>query len=304
MPQPKLSIIVCTFNREKYIIECLMHLKNQSLESEKYEVLVINNNSTDDTELIVQDFIEKNTDTNFRYLVEKSIGLTFARNRGIVEADGEIVSFIDDDAFVNHEFCSTILNFLDKRKDVSALGGRIVPDYEDKEPKWMSKYLLPLVAALDKGDNAMLFKGSSFPLGANMTFRKTVFEKYGVFDVELGRRGEILEGGEEKEMFIRLKKGNENIYYVPQVSVRHIIPPHRVELSYIKGLALGVGTSERKRIEKSGWKEVINKLGSESIKIAGTLVLAISFLLQAKHPSKAIMLIRFRYWVIYSLISG
>lgn len=298
MQQTKLSVIVCTFNRVKYIVECLLHLAKQTLDNDKYEVLVINNNSSDNTDPVVQDFIKKYPDTNFKYFIEKNQGHTFARNRGIFESNGEIVSFIDDDAFVSNDFCISILSFFEKRKDVSALGGRIIPVYEVKEPKWMSNYLLPLVAALDKGDTEMAFKGSSFPIGANMAFIKTVFEKYGIFDVELGRRGGGLEGGDEKEMFFRLKKGHEKIYYVPQISVRHIIPEFRVERSYIKGLALGVGTSERKRLKKNGLKEVLAKIVSESIKTAGTLVLAIGFLLQAKHPSKAIMLIRFRYWVI------
>jgi hypothetical protein len=147
----------------------------------------------------------------------------------------------------------------------------------------------------------MPFKGSGFPIGANMAFRKTVFDTYGVFDVELGRRGEGLEGGEEKEMFLRLKKGKEKIYYVPGVSVRHIIPPHRVELAYIKGLAIGVGRSERIRIRKSGLKEVLNKFISESIKTAGTIILSLGFLLKFQHPYKAIMLLRFRFWVITGL---
>ncbi len=303
MQQPNLSVIVCTFNREKYIGDCLMHLANQTLDNDKYEVLVINNNSTDNTEPVVKELIAKYQATNFRYFNENNQGHTFARNRGIKESKGEIVSFIDDDAFVSDDFCHSILNFFEKRKDVSALGGRIIPVYEVEEPKWMSRYLLPLVAALDKGDNEKAFKGSSFPIGANMAFQKKVFEKYGKFDVDLGRRGGGLEGGDEKEMFLRLKKGHEKTHYVPQVSVRHIIPGFRVERSYIKGLALGVGSSERKRLKKNGSKEVFSKFVSESLKTVGTLILAIGFLLQAKHPSKAIMLIRFRYWVIYSLLS-
>ena len=303
MQQTKLSVIVCTYNREEYIGECLTHLTNQTLDKEKYEVLVINNNSTDNTEIIIQDFIIKHANTPFRYIIEKKQGLAFARNRGIFESNGEILSFIDDDAFVSKDYCSSIIDFFERRNDVAAIGGRIIPAYESKEPEWMSRYLLPLVAALDKGDKEIAFTGGSFPIGANMAFRKTIFDEYGIFDVELGRRGGGLEGGEEKDVFIRLKKGHEKIYFVPGVSVRHVIPPHRVDISYVKGLAIGVGTSEKKRIQKSGLKEVLNKLVSESIKTIATLVLAISYLLRAKHPSKALMLIRFRYWVIFSLIS-
>lgn len=302
MQLPILSVIVCTYNREKYIGKCLEHLANQSIDNEKFEIVLVNNVSTDNTEKIVLNIIEKYPEVSIQYFVENNQGHTFARNRGILESTGTLLSFIDDDAFVKPDFCHSIINFFNRRSDVVALGGRIIPSYEKSEPPWMSQYLLPLVAALDKGDKEKMFKGWSFPIGANMAFRKTVFDKYGNFDVNLGRRGEGLEGGDEKEVFLRLKKKDEKIYYVPSVVVDHIIPPHRVEKPYIKGLAIGVGSSERKRIGKYEPREVIIKLVSEKIKIAATLLLAIGYLLKGQ-TAKAAMLIRFRYWIIRSLIS-
>ncbi len=301
MQSIRLSVIVCTYNREKYIGECLRHLANQSMDSKDYEVIVVNNMSTDDTEKIVQKSMKENPQTNFRYFMEDRQGHTFARNRGINEAHGKILSFIDDDAFVSHGFCMEIDSFFDQSTDAAAIGGKIIPEYESGKPKWMSKYLLPLVAALDRGGEVNKFTGSKFPIGANMAFRKSIFDKYGLFDPELGRRGKGLEGGDEKEVFLRLKKGREKIYYVPKVAVHHIIPPHRVQIDYVKGLAKGVGASERKRLSKSGWMEIVNKIVSETIKIGGTLVLALVYLLRLQ-LSKATMLVRFRFWVLKGFI--
>lgn len=304
MNHPRLSVIVCTYNRDKYIGECLWHLANQPIDQQLFEVLVINNNSTDLTETVVYDTIKKNNHVNFRYFVEKNQGHTFSRNRGINESYGELISFIDDDAFVSKDYCWATIDFFDQNTEISAIGGRIIPVYEKEVPKWMSKYLLPLVAAIDLGDRPKAFSNTKFPIGANMAFRKSVFDKYGIFDTALGRRGNDLEGGDEKEMFLRLKKGGEKIFYVPKVWVKHIIPPHRVTESYVKGLAIGVGTSERKRLSKGNFKEVINKCAEEAIKVAGTFILAIGYILKGQHFSKSSMLIKFRFWVIKSLIFG
>lgn len=303
MQDVQLSVIVCTYNREKYIAECLRHLADQSMDFGRFEVVVVNNKSTDNTEEIILKSIEDYPQVNFLYFVEEQQGHTFARNRGILESRGEILSFIDDDAFVCHGFCMEIDAFFERQSDAAAIGGRIIPEYEIGQPKWMSRYLLPLVAALDRGDEVNEFTGSKFPIGANMAFRKSVFDTYGLFDEDLGRRGKGLEGGDEKEVFLRLKKGKEKIYYVPKVAVTHIIPEHRVQLDYIKGLATGVGASERKRLSKSGWMEIVNKIGSETIKVIGTPLLSLKYLFSGE-TAKANMLLKFRIWVLMGYLKN
>jgi len=297
MQHPVLSVIVCTYNREKYIGECLKHLANQSLDKSQYEVLVINNISTDNTQTQIDRIIMDHPEITFRSIIEKNQGHTFARNRGIRESHGSILSFIDDDAFVSFSFCKEIIHFFTDHENVSAIGGRIIPKYEEKKPDWMSNYLLPLVAALDLGSQKKPFRAMKFPIGANMAFRASIFNRYGHFDVNLGRRGSGLEGGDEKEMFIRMRKGDEQIWYVPQVMAKHIIPPHRVEKPYIKGLAIGVGASERKRLSNESFNVILNKAFSELIKTSATFALSVFYTLKGR-SSKGIMLIKFRYWVI------
>lgn len=295
------SVIVCTYNREKYIGTCLEHLASQTANPKDYEVLIIDNKSTDNTANIAKKFIEENPSVQAQYLLEENQGHTYARNRGIKEANGKYLSFIDDDAFVEQNFIKGIMEYFSNHIHVQALGGKIIPEYETGRPKWMSKFLLPLVSALDMGSSPKRFKGSKFPIGANMSFRKEVFEKYGLFDVELGRRGSELEGGDEKEVFIRLKRNNEEIHYVPTVVVKHIIPEKRIKIDYIKGLALGVGTSERKRLKKSSFSETAKKIWSESIKFAGTIVLFFAYTLQLRFQA-SFMLLRFRLWVLKGLL--
>lgn len=299
---PEVSVIVCTYNREVYIHETLEHLARQSVPYDAYEIIIVNNNSTDNTESIVQEFLKENPELPASYFLELNQGHTYARNRGIEESKGDILAFIDDDAFVDVDYVKEISGFFKTKEDATAIGGRIVPKYEVEEPKWMSRHLLPLVAALDKGSQVRKFQGSKFPIGANMAFRKEAFEKYGQFDVELGRRGSGLEGGDEKDMMYRLKRHHEAIYYVPGVKVDHIIPEKRLTMEYIRGLAHGVGTSEKKRLRGGGLGEIAHKIYSELIKVAGTIVLAVYHCLMLEF-SKAMMLIRFRWWVTMGFFS-
>lgn len=292
-----LSVIVCTYNREEYIGITLEHLKNQSANDNTYEVIIVDNNSNDGTGDICQSFIDDSKKINIKYYVEKNQGLSYARNTGIAKAGGNIIAFIDDDAFVNHNYVEEVIQFFKGNPDISAIGGRIYPEYEKGEPSWMTKYLWPLVAALDNGDKIKPFKSRKFPLGANMAFRVEVFKKYGNFNVALGRRGTVLEAGEEKDLFFRMRKNGEKIYYVPSVQVKHIIPEKRTKLDYIKKQAIGVGRSEKVRLKNKGFGMKVSRVISELIKIAGTLILSMIFILR-KNISAALILIKFRYWVV------
>lgn len=294
----KVSVILCTYNRDKYLRTTLEALALQSVQAHTYEVIIVNNRSTDTTENIALDFIQEHPQCSAKYFVEKQQGLSYARNRGISESSGDILTFIDDDSFVEPTYIQSVVSFFKTYQSAAAYGGKIIPQYETEEPIWMSKFLWPLVAALDMGSEVTTFKGSKFPIGANMGFRKVVFEKYGDFNTALGRKGkEGLEGGEEKDLFSRLKNNNETIYYTPEVSVRHVIPPKRLEMAYIKGLAVGVGTSEKKRVGKLGIGSKLQKIYSELVKIAGTVVLATYYSVTLQF-AKAKMLLQFRGWVI------
>lgn len=299
---PKLSVIVCTYNREKYIEKTLRYLSEQSIDHQAYEVLIIDNNSTDNTAAFCKDFISKGNHDHFYYFLEMNQGHTYARNRGIKESKGEYIAFLDDDAWVYSNYCGNIISYFNSNPEVMALGGKITPVYEGQPPAWMTKYLWPLVAGLDMGEEVREFKGSKYPIGANMAFRAVVFEDYGYFNTDLGRRGNELEGGDEKDMVYRLKKDERKVYYVPSIHVKHIIPESRTEMSYIKDQAIGVGTSEKKRLLTEGMSVKIKKTVEEIIKIGGTCVLTLYYLFTFK-PGKGIMLIKFRMWVIQGYFS-
>jgi glucosyl-dolichyl phosphate glucuronosyltransferase len=298
-----LSIIICTYNREEFIGKTLEYVGRQHLDPRLFETIIVNNNSQDRTESICQEFINTHPELNVHHVIETKQGHSYARNRGIAESRGELIAYIDDDAFVREDFAAKIIRFFQSHKEVQVIGGKVIPVYQGTPPEWMTSYLLPLVSALDMGNHSRPFTGRKFPIGANVTFRKEVFEKYGHFNVELGRIGTGLMGGDEKEMIFRLKKNGEPIWYVPDVVVEHIIPPKRIEKNYIQSLAKGVGQSETRRLRHAPFAEKLARAVDELIKVGGTLVLFLVYLLRGQLV-KGTMLVKFRYWVLLGFLGS
>ncbi len=301
---PHLSIVVCTYNRAKYILRNLKSFTTQTLPFNEFEIVLVNNNSPDNTDELCVDFISKHPNLNITYVIETNQGHTFARNRGIHESKADLIAFIDDDAFVRPEYCKNIIEFFASYSKVDVIGGKIIPIYESgKEPDWMSPYLLTLMAAQDMGEKIIKFPSGKFPIGANMIYRKKVFKKIGVFNTELGRRGSGLEGGDEKDLIHRLRQFGGSIYYVPNVIVDHIIGEHREKMQYIKAMGIGVGTSERTRIKKEGIAMATKKIIEELFKWGATGILFFYYSIQGQFV-KGWTLAKFRFWVLRGLIIG
>jgi len=299
--KPRLSIIVCTYNRDNFLIKCLEHLSNQSAEKHLFEIIVINNNSDDNTETICHNFRINHPELLFEHILEVKQGLSICRNRGIRASNGELISFIDDDAFADKKFAHNLIQYFHLHPEVAAIGGKVTPSYQGDPPSWMSRYLLPLVAALDKGNYPKPFRGTEFPIGANMAFRRSIIDSMDPFDTDLGRKGLFLGSGEEKDLFFKLKKKKYKIHYVPDVQVSHSIPDSRLKPEYIKRMANGIGQSEALRISKYPLGQVLEKWFMEFFKIGATAILGFLFFITGQW-AKADMLIRFRIWVFSSFI--
>jgi len=292
----KLSVIVSTYNREQYLPSALESLAKQNFNKTEFEIVLVNNKSTDSTEIICTQFAEKYPELNFRYFVEHKQGLSHARNRGIDEAKGEIIVFIDDDAFAFNNYLTEINRFFLENKQIAAGGGRIYPHWERKQPVWMSKYLMPLVSVIDLGDEIQFFKNRSFPIGANMAFRSQVFKKYGNFNVNLGRVGAGMQGGEEKDLFYRLLNAGEQVAYIPNAKVNHLVPEKRLTFDFIRKQAIEIGKSEKIRAKNIGYFELLMSFARELMKWGASLLIYLVYFYTLK-IEKAKMIMRFRFWV-------
>ena len=298
-----ISAIICTYNREKYLGQVLDSLLIQTLSKSQFEIIVVNNNSPGNTEEIVTDFIEKHKDVNTRYFLETNQGLSFARNRGIVESEGEYLTFVDDDAFLDKEYLEKICHYFENEKDVAAIGSKVLLHYESIVPAWENKYMNSLLGYFNIGDERLVFNRKNYPRGSNMSFRSDVFEKVGNFNVKLGRIGKKLTGGEEKDLFQRIYKQNLQVIYVPDAIVYHCVPIERTTSNFIKKQALGTGASEWQRVTDEGKGAVVKRIFQELIKWGGSIVLFWIYLFKIQ-PAKGIMIMRFRYWVSLGMIKG
>lgn len=298
----KLSAIVCTYNREKYILQALNSLNGQSLSKEEFEIIVINNNSTDRTELICKQFEQENPNINYTYKEEENQGLSYARNRGILESKSPLIAFIDDDAYLDENYLKNVVNFFEEKENACAIGGKILLHYLIDEPKWVSKYLASLLGYFNLGDEEFQFTAKSYPRGSNMVFKKSLFNEVGFFNTDLGRKGNQLIGGEEKEIFQRIYKTKKEVYYLPQAIVYHLVPEERTKASFIKKQAIGTGVGERCRVKNYKFKGVLSLILSEIIKWGASVVLFFYYLLTLR-TAKGIMIVRFRIWILMGIIT-
>lgn len=295
-----ISIIICTYNREKYIGKVLEALAKQNYSD--YEIIVVDNNSTDATPQIAKDFKQSHPELNITLCSETKQGLSHARNCGITQAKGDFLVFLDDDAIPCENYLEKLHEGLQEHPDHAGFGGKIEPLFEDgKTPKWLCKWTLSWASGLDMGTRPKTFKPGKFPIGANMGFRREVVEKVGVFNTELGRSKKNLMGGEEKDFFFRIQRAGYRIIYLPEPYVHHVIPQSRTTTDYIRRFAQGVGLSERVRCKNEG--SYPKRVLSELVKWAATLVLSIVYLL-AFRPACSRTLILFRYGVSKSLLRG
>src|SRR4051812_6158080 len=207
------TIIVCTYNRAGSLERTLESLAAMAVpRSIEWEVLVIDNNSSDGTRAACERFCLRWPD-KFRYIFEQHQGLSHARNTGIREARGEVVAFTDDDITVDVAWLQQLTASLTDGRMVGA-GGRIVPDRPFAPPTWLAADALELGGVLpffDLGEKPSLLTRP--PYGANMAYRKHAFQKYGLFRTDLGRQGNSLISSEDAEFGLRLLSAGESLVY-------------------------------------------------------------------------------------------
>ena len=214
------SAIICTHNRASYLAKALDSLERQSLSKSRYEVLLVDNCSSDGTrDLVVRRMSQI---SNLRYLFEAELGLSAARNRGLTEATGTLVAFLDDDAIADQDWLEWAVRVFEERsEDLGFVGGKVRPIWEAERPEWLSDNLLPFLSMTDLGDAPVEVDGPSGLVGANMIFRTQVLRDAGGFPTSLGRRGEKLLSNEEIQLKRRLEsKGLVSLYH-PRVCVSH-----------------------------------------------------------------------------------
>ncbi len=280
----ELSIIICTYNRQEYITKALHSLTRQTLDNTLYEIIIINNNSTDKTDQLCRYFLEEFQNRHtIKYAIEPKAGLSNARNKGLEIAEGGIITYMDDDAIANEDFAQNILRTFEKNPAYDALGGKVLPVFPDgKDPEWLSKYLNGMVTKVDYGNSPGDFN-HKYPAGCNMSFRKELFQELGPFNSSLTIRSD------DKYMFLKLRSNNKKIVYAPDVIVHHHIDAYRLTPEYLKNQSYQIGYGEKLRLKEKGIGAKLVKFFEYVFKCGAAVILGIFFILKGK-PKKAVYL--------------
>lgn len=224
---PFISAIVGTLNRAIYLRKALQSLANQTLPRERYEIIVVDNGSTDNTKQLVQD--EFGYLSNLQYLYEPVTGLSRARNKGWQNSKGEYVAYLDDDAIASSNWLEKILESFDRvNPRLGGLGGKVEPIWESARPVWLSARLAPYLTILDWSTTPIILDNSQYLVGANMAFPTFLLREVGGFQVSLGRKGGNLLSNEEILLKHQLESLGYTLYYSPEIAVKHHVPASRL----------------------------------------------------------------------------
>jgi len=221
--EPEVSVVIPTYNRSALLRSTVDSVLNQDTQT-TFEVVVIDNNSSDDTKDVVASLIETYPG-KVRYVVERKQGNAHARNRGIEEARGAIVAFVDDDVTVDKNWLTSLKTILDARSDLSFVGGKVLPQWNGPPPSWLTPDHWAPLALLDYGNDEFAISGNS-PRGlltANIAFRRNVFEETGMFLPDLQRVKNMIGSMEDHEFLLRVcRSGKQGIYTPRMIATTHI----------------------------------------------------------------------------------
>ncbi len=242
-----ITVAVCCYNAAHYLVNLIESIA--ALECPiPFEILIIDNNSHDNTKKIVKN-LTSNCHIPIRYVTEKEQGIPFARNRAIKESrNSKYLAFIDSDELPDNDWLSCAVKGL---VDYSAdcVGGQIVVDIPSR-PKWMSDSILLFLGKVDYGTKPFRIKDRSTPVwSGNIAYRTSIFSGGINFDTRYNREGSGIGGGSDGIMFREMLKCDLHIRYEPDMRIRHLIPESKIRRSYFIKLHYIAG-------KKSGMYEI------------------------------------------------
>ncbi len=238
----KISVIIATANRAESIKGVLNSLLNQECDGTfEYQVIVVDNNSIDETKATVTSYVPKFSG-RLVYLFEPTQGKSYALNRGIREAKGDIVAFTDDDVVVDSRWLINIVQCFEQYH-CDGVGGRVLPVYPKETPQWIKDnpvQITGITVTFDFGEEIKPFdKSMDRFIGSNFAFKREIFEECGLFRTDLGPGKGT--SGEDTEFIYRLITRNKILYYCGKALVWHPVDLQRMSLKYLAQWNIAIG---------------------------------------------------------------
>lgn len=249
MLQPKVSAIICTHNRDRYLGLAIDSLLQQDFSD--FEIIVVDNASTDQTRQVV----EARHDVRVKYVYEAVTGLSVARNTGAKAAQSEILAYLDDDAIASPMWLSSLYEAYEANETLAIAGGKVTLLWTDgiTAPLWLSDGLAGNLGAYDLGDSVVYITQPGLtPRGLNYSIRRAFLEQIGGFDPNLGRVGKNLLSNEELHMTNLALHWGWQVAYLPKALVAHHVAPERVKRGWFFSRGWWQGISECYREQLAG----------------------------------------------------
>jgi len=220
------SVVISTYNRCEMLPRSIESVLGQNPSHVTYELIVVNNNSTDDTKQVVESFISRGH-RNVRYVFEAKQGPSHGRNAGVANARGKIIAFTDDDVQVGLDWVENIKRAFDNNPQIDCVGGKILPAWTTPPPHWLTSDHWGPLAIADYGDR-MILSAPNTPIcwsTSNIAFRSRVFERIGGFSGEFRR-------SQDREFMCRFMDDDGRMIYAPDVVVTTEVPADRLTKVY------------------------------------------------------------------------
>ncbi|MGI8503046.1 MAG: glycosyltransferase [Hassallia sp.] len=251
MPDPQISAIICTHNRDTYLGAAIDSLLAQEFAA-GFEVIVVDNNSSDRTSEVVE---QRLSDPRLKYVFEPILGLSVARNTGAKESKGEILAYLDDDAVASSRWLQILYSAYENNSNLAIAGGKVTLLWPPgiQPPQWLSPGLAGNLGAYDLGDRIVYIEQPGLtPRGLNYSIRRSFLKEIGGFDPHLGRVGKNLLSNEELQMTeLALQRGRQ-VAYLPDALVAHNVAPERLNRSWFLNRGWWQGISECYREQLAG----------------------------------------------------
>ncbi|MBZ5608735.1 MAG: glycosyltransferase [Acidobacteriia bacterium] len=239
---PSISVVICCHNSASRLPETLRHLAaQQQLDGLDWAILVIDNASTDGTTTVCSEFAVAHPRLSIRCVLESRLGQAYARLRGLMEARGDVILFVDDDNWLDPDYLAIVAHTMAAHPEIAILGGTSSAVCEQEPPAWFPRHQRwYAVSGPSQGTQALTEVG--FVWGAGSAYRRGTLERATATPLRIpGRQGEALHAGDDDELCWLARLTGDRMFIHTQLHFRHYLPARRLSWDYLRKLNRSAG---------------------------------------------------------------
>ncbi|MCZ6653249.1 MAG: glycosyltransferase [Planctomycetota bacterium] len=239
----RITAAICAYNAAHHLADVVNSVMAQTLPADAYEVLVVDNNSTDETTSVLHELQER-FGHRLRMVSETQQGLSHARNRALAQAAAPLIAFLDADAVAEEPWLKSLADVFDAHPRAGVVGGRIEVQWDAPKPRWWDDRLDEAMGRFSPSGEQTQLRYPRFPYGGNFAVRSVAIDEVGGFLTHLGRSGAGLLAGEEGELCLRMEQHDWEIHYTPAAPVHHRATGKRLTRRFILRRAFNHGRTQ------------------------------------------------------------